>query len=84
MWSVCELLIYYKLRSKVESDGGDAFSSAMISDFLYGHLDGSQIEEAMDEIKHYNVLKTWSSKQWSDIIDKCVYSVRSSLCPGCN
>jgi hypothetical protein len=63
----------FKLRSKVESDGGDAFSSAMISNFLYGRLDGSQIEEVMDEIKHYNVLRTWSRKQWSDIIDKYVY-----------
>lgn len=60
----------FKLRSKVESDGGDAFSTAMISNFLYGQLDGSQIEETVDEIKHYNVLRTWSSKQWSDIIDK--------------
>lgn len=56
----------------------------MISDFLYGRLDGSQIEEAMDEIKQYNVLRRWSSKQWSDIIDKCVYGVRFSLSPGCN
>ncbi|KAF8271486.1 Metalloenzyme, LuxS/M16 peptidase-like protein [Lactarius quietus] len=58
------------LRSKVESDGGDAFSSAMIADFLYGHLDGSQIEVALDEIKHYKLLRSWSSKKWSDIIDK--------------
>ncbi|KAI9460971.1 Metalloenzyme, LuxS/M16 peptidase-like protein [Lactarius psammicola] len=59
-----------QLRSKVESDGGDAFSSAMIANFLYGRLDGSQIEEALDEIKDYNVLRTWSSGQWSDIINK--------------
>jgi len=59
-----------QLRSKAESDGGDAFSSAMIANFLYGHLDGSQIEEALDEIKHYNVLRSWPSKKWSDIIDK--------------
>ncbi|KAH9082169.1 Metalloenzyme, LuxS/M16 peptidase-like protein [Lactarius deliciosus] len=59
-----------QFRSKVESDGGDAFSSAMIANFLYGRLDGSQIEDALDEIKDYNVLRTWSSKQWSDIINK--------------
>ncbi|KAH8988959.1 Metalloenzyme, LuxS/M16 peptidase-like protein [Lactarius akahatsu] len=59
-----------QFRSKVESDGGDAFSSAMIANFLYGRLDGSQIEDALDEIKDYNALRTWSSKQWSDIINK--------------
>ncbi|KAH9064309.1 Metalloenzyme, LuxS/M16 peptidase-like protein [Lactarius vividus] len=59
-----------QFRSKVESDGGDAFSSAMIANFLYGRLDGSQIEDSLDEIKDYNVLRTWSSKQWSDIINK--------------
>lgn len=77
--TVCELLINYKLRSKVESDGGDAFSSAMIVDFLYGRSDGSQLEEAIDDIKQYNVLRTWSRKQWSDIIDKCVVGVGFSL-----
>ena len=51
----------------------------MIADFLYGRLDGSQIEEALDEIKQYKVLRTWSRKQWSDIIDKCVCGVRLSL-----
>ncbi|KAI9445287.1 Metalloenzyme, LuxS/M16 peptidase-like protein [Lactarius indigo] len=44
----------FKFRSKVESDGGDAFSSAMIENFLYGRLDGSQIEDSLDEIKDYN------------------------------
>jgi Zn-dependent M16 (insulinase) family peptidase len=59
-----------QLRSKVEADGGDAFSSTMIGNFLYGRLDGSQIEEALDEIKLYNLLRTWSSKQWTELIEK--------------
>lgn len=59
-----------QLRSKMESDGGDAFSSAMIANFLYGREDGSQIEESLDEVKQFNVLRRWSRKQWSDIIDK--------------
>lgn len=59
-----------QFRSKVESDGGDAFSPTMIDDFLYGRLDGSQIEEALNEIKFYNTLRTWSSQQWADFIQK--------------
>ena len=71
----------FKFRSKIESHGGDAFSTTMIADFLYGRLDGSQIEEALDGIKLYNTLRTWSSKQWGDLIQKCVHYVRhSSIC----
>ena len=70
-------LIGFKLRSKLESDGGDAFTSTMIGDFLYGRLDGSQIEEALDQIKLYNLMRTWSSKQWTELIEKCVHSVQN-------
>jgi Zn-dependent M16 (insulinase) family peptidase len=43
----------------------------MISDFLYGRSDGSQIAEALDDIKLNNILRTWSNKQWTDFIQKC-------------
>jgi len=65
----------FKFRSKIESDGGDAFAPTMIEDFLYGLSDGSQIEEALNAIKFYNVLRTWSNKQWTDLIQKCVQFV---------
>ena len=65
-------LIDPKFRSKLESDGGDAFSATMIDDFLYGRLDGSQIEEALDEIKLHSTLRTWSNTQWTNLIQKCV------------
>jgi hypothetical protein len=65
-----------KFRSRLESDGGDVFSTTMIADFLYGRLDGSQIEEALDEIKLYNTLRTWSSTQWTNLIQKCVHMPR--------
>jgi hypothetical protein len=48
----------------------------MIGDFLYGRLDGSQIEEALDQIKLYNLMRTWSSKQWTELIEKCAHSVQ--------
>ncbi len=68
-----------KFRSKVESDGGDAFSPAMIANFLYGRSDGSQIEETLDEIKFYNTLRTWSSEQWADLIQRCARSMQHSF-----
>ncbi len=51
----------------------------MISNFLYGPSDGSQIEEALDEIKFYNTLRTWSSDQWGDLIQKCAHSEQHSF-----
>lgn len=66
-------IIVFKLRSKVESSGGDTFSSTMIANFLYGRSDGSQIEEALNEIKFYNTLRTWSSEQWADLIQRCAH-----------
>jgi len=72
-------LIVFKFRSKVESNGGDAFSRTMLANFLYGRSDGSQIEEGLNEIKFYNTLRTWSSEQWTDLIQKCAHSVQHSL-----
>ncbi|KAI0304973.1 Metalloenzyme, LuxS/M16 peptidase-like protein [Russula brevipes] len=59
-----------QFRSKVESHGGDLLSPTMICDFLYGRWDGSEIEEALDAIKLYSTLRTWSSGQWADLIQK--------------
>jgi Fe2+ transport system protein B len=72
-------LTVFKFRSKVESNGGDTFSPTMIANFLYGRSDGSQIEEALNEIKFYSTLRTWSSEQWADLIQKCAYSVLHSF-----
>jgi Zn-dependent M16 (insulinase) family peptidase len=51
----------------------------MIGDFLYGRSDGSQIEEALNEIKLLNILRTWSNKQWTDLIQKCAQFEQHSL-----
>jgi len=72
-------IIAFKFRSKVESNGGDVFSSTMIANFLYGRSDGSQIEESLNEIKFYNTLRTWSSEQWVDLIQKCAHPVQYSF-----
>lgn len=51
----------------------------MINNVLYGRSDGSQIEEALNEMKFFNTLRTWSSEQWTDLIQKCAYSVQHSF-----
>lgn len=72
-------LIVFKFRCKVESHGGEVFSRTMIDNFLYGRSDGSEIEEALNEIKFYNTLRTWSSERWTELIQKCAHSVQHSF-----
>jgi len=59
-----------QLRSKIESSKGDAFSTTIITDFLYGKEDGSELPQALNEIDSYETLRKWSSKQWTDLLKK--------------
>jgi Zn-dependent M16 (insulinase) family peptidase len=59
-----------QLRSKLESAKGDTFSGTLITDFLYGAQDGSEILASMDEINYYGRLRTWTSENWTDILSK--------------
>lgn len=61
---------YIQLRSKLESAKGDTFSTVVISDFLYGPEDGSELESSMDEINQYAEVRRWSSKQWTDVLQR--------------
>lgn len=61
-----------QLRSKLESAKGDTFSGAIISDFLYGAADGSDMHPALDEINHYKTLRTWTNSQWVDLLHKYI------------
>ncbi|KAL0951071.1 hypothetical protein HGRIS_007809 [Hohenbuehelia grisea] len=59
-----------QLRSKLESAKGDTFSGTVITDFLYGAEDGSELHDSMDEINQYAETRTWTSKQWTDLLQK--------------
>lgn len=59
-----------QLRSKLESAKGDTFSGTIITDFLYGAQDGSELHGSMDEIKYYNILRSWTSDQWTALLSK--------------
>ncbi|PBK77299.1 hypothetical protein ARMSODRAFT_874850 [Armillaria solidipes] len=59
-----------QLRSKLESAKGDTFSTNIITDFLYGAEDGSELKDSMDEINQYNEIRSFSSKQWTDLLKK--------------
>ncbi|KAJ7225434.1 Metalloenzyme, LuxS/M16 peptidase-like protein [Mycena pura] len=59
-----------QLRSKLESSKGDIFYDTVITDFLYGAEDGSELEASMDEINQYAAVRKWTSKQWTDLLQK--------------
>ncbi|KAJ3976962.1 Metalloenzyme, LuxS/M16 peptidase-like protein [Lentinula raphanica] len=59
-----------QLRSKLESAKGDTFSGTVITDHLYGTEDGSELSPAMAEFDTYAAVKNWTSKQWTDLIQK--------------
>lgn len=61
---------FSQLRSKLESAKGDTFSGTIINDFLYGAEDGSELEASMDEINQYAEVREWTSKQWTDLLQK--------------
>lgn len=74
-----------QLRSRIESSKGDAFSTTVITDFLYGKEDGSELRQALNEIDSYEVLRKWTSKQWTDLLKKLwsdLMSTRSQ--PNCS
>jgi Zn-dependent M16 (insulinase) family peptidase len=61
-----------QIRSRIESSKGDAFAGSIITDFLYGAEDGSEMRDALDEISGYSILRGWSSQQWADLLKKYV------------
>ncbi|KAJ7070954.1 Metalloenzyme, LuxS/M16 peptidase-like protein [Mycena amicta] len=59
-----------QLRSKLESAKGDTFSGTVITDFLYGAEDGSELEASLDEIRQYAALRKWTSEEWTSLLQK--------------
>ncbi|KAG9126853.1 hypothetical protein FRC07_001710 [Ceratobasidium sp. 392] len=59
-----------KLKSSLESSGGDVFSNGLISEFLYGKPDGSELAETVAEMQRYTVLEKWSPQQWAELLNK--------------
>ncbi|KIL70742.1 hypothetical protein M378DRAFT_6664 [Amanita muscaria Koide BX008] len=59
-----------QLRRKLESAKGDAFSANIVTDFLYGAEDGSELKASTDEINQYAELRRWTNEQWSGLLRK--------------
>ena len=73
-----------QLRSRIESFKGNTFGETVITDFLYGKEDGSDLPQALNDIGNYEVLRKWPSSQWTDLLKKlwsnCMFTCFLSDC----
>ncbi|PWY97140.1 hypothetical protein BCV70DRAFT_219707 [Testicularia cyperi] len=59
-----------KVLSGLETKPADSFADLLITDFLYGQRTGEDLHRALDDMNRYDELLTWSSKQWTDVLQK--------------
>jgi Zn-dependent M16 (insulinase) family peptidase len=64
------MTLLLQMRSQLESSKGNAFSFTVISDFLYGAMDGSDLHSSMDEVNQYATLRSWSSQKWTNLLSQ--------------
>lgn len=59
-----------KVLSHLETKPADSFADLLITDFLYGSRTGEDLHTALEDMKRYDELLTWTSKQWTDLLQK--------------
>lgn len=59
-----------KLLNQLETKPSDSFADVIITDFLYGHKNGEDLLESLDDMKRYDILNTWNQKQWLEILNQ--------------
>lgn len=57
-----------KVKNAVESDPHSAFSTPIITDFLYGSRDGTSLRESLDDEKYLDLVGHWTSDDWRRFI----------------
>lgn len=59
-----------KVLSQLETKPADSFADLLITDFLYGNRDGQDLHTALEDMKRYDQLLTWTSEQWTELLQK--------------
>ncbi|KAH8114466.1 Metalloenzyme, LuxS/M16 peptidase-like protein [Phellopilus nigrolimitatus] len=59
-----------QLRSALESDRASVLSPKVMTDFILGPEDGSELHETTDETTFYDELRKWTSDQWTALIKR--------------
>lgn len=67
-----------KLLNTLEKDAADALTYSLLSDFLFGAEDSSDLPKSLDDIKRFKELLSWDAKKWGNLLEK-YYLDASSL-----
>ncbi|SNX85732.1 related to Zn2+-dependent endopeptidase, insulinase superfamily [Melanopsichium pennsylvanicum] len=59
-----------KVLSQLETKPADSFADLLITDFLYGNRNGQDLHTALQDMKRYDELLTWTSEQWTELLQK--------------
>lgn len=66
--------VCFQLRSRLETNKGDTFSSDVIEDFVLGADDGSNLETGMNMMPLYDTLRTWTDQQWRSLLKQYAHA----------
>jgi len=58
------------LLESVENDAAEVLSTTILADVIYGKDDGSELHSSMRTMTDYNTLEGYTTKQWSDLLQK--------------
>ncbi len=58
------------LLESVENDAAEVLSTTILADVIYGKEDGSELHTSMKTMTDYETLEGYTSKQWSDLLQK--------------
>ncbi|ORY30613.1 cytoplasm protein, partial [Naematelia encephala] len=59
-----------KLLNYMETSVSSVLANAVIGDFLYGEQTGGELPRAFDDLKDYDALSGWTSKDWTNLLKK--------------
>lgn len=59
-----------KALSRLETRPADSFADLLITDFLYGSRTGEDLHKALEDMKRYDELLSWTSERWTDLLQK--------------
>ncbi|KAK9896120.1 zinc metalloprotease [Cystobasidium minutum MCA 4210] len=67
-----------KLLNTLETDASEALITTLLSDFLFGAADSSDLPESLNDTERYKALQAWSAEEWAELLKK-YYVERPSL-----
>lgn len=57
---------------RCEKNGDTILSQAVITDFIYGHEDGSSLERSLRDLSDFEQLEQWTQKHWQELF-RCIF-----------